>query len=171
MPIQEGAGTPQQAFTQWNDPQGTKLIALNRDGTIDAQGITFPDGTTISTTTSVLGALVVPVISERLQALNVTTPQSVSLTVTFTQMVAISMYLSSAGTGAAGHEVIVTVDYTCELGPEVISIALPLDNRTIIMETYPLLCLAGTTITLSTAYAGGATNDPYNIDVRLVQMP
>ena len=113
----------------------------------------------------------VPVISKRLQILNATTSQSVALTVPSTQMVALSMYLSSAGLGAAGHEVVVTIDYTCELGPEVITVTLPTDARTIIMETYPLLCLAGTTVTLSTAYAGGATNDPYNLDVRLVQMP
>jgi hypothetical protein len=113
----------------------------------------------------------VPVISKRLQILNATTSQSVALTVPSTQMVALSMYLSSAGLGAAGHEVVVTIDYTCELGPEVITVTLPTDARTIIMETYPLLCIAGTTVTLSTAYAGGATNDPYNLDVRLVQMP
>jgi len=113
----------------------------------------------------------VPVISQRLQVLNATTPQSVALTVASTQMVALSMYLSSAGLGAAGHEVVATIDYTCELGPEVITVTLPTDARTIIMETYPLLCIAGTTVTLSTAYAGGATNDPYNLDVRLVQMP
>jgi hypothetical protein len=29
---------PQQAFQQWNDPQGNKLIALNRDGTIYTSG-------------------------------------------------------------------------------------------------------------------------------------
>lgn len=113
----------------------------------------------------------VPVISQRIQTLNTTTPEAVSLTLSTTQMVTVSMYASAAGTGATGHEVIITLNYTCELGPEVISITLPLDSRTIMMETYPLLCLGGTTVTLSTAYAGGATNDPYNFDARLVQMP
>jgi hypothetical protein len=113
----------------------------------------------------------VPVISQRLQLLNATTAQSVSLTPTSTQMVAVSMYLSSAGLSGAGHEVLATINYTCELGPEVITVTLPLDARTIIMETYPLLVLGGTTVTLSTTYAGGATNDPYNLDARLVQMP
>jgi hypothetical protein len=165
MAILEGAGNiPQQAFVQYNDPQGNKLIALNRDGTIYSQGNMYPDGTVQKTGS-------VPIISERLQLLNATTEQSISLTLTDTQMVAVSMYMSSAGTSAAGHEVVVTIDYTCELGPEVIAVTLPLDHRTIIMETYPLLCLVGTTLTLSVAYAGGATNDPYNIDVRLVQMP
>jgi hypothetical protein len=113
----------------------------------------------------------VPIISQRLQLLNATTAQSASLSLTTTQMVTVSMYLSSAGTAGAGHQVIATLHYTCELGPEVISVILPLDARTIIMETYPLLVLGGTTVTLSTAYAGGAVNDPYNLDARLVQMP
>jgi hypothetical protein len=176
MPILEGAGVPppqQQAFTQWNDPQGTKLIALNRDGTIFCEGVTLDSGATLTFFPNgpVIGATNIPVISQRLQVLNATSPESVSLTVSSTQMVAVSLYLSSSGLSGAGHEVVVTVSYTCELGPETITLTLPLDSRTIMMETYPLLCLAGTTITLSTVYAGGATNDPYNIDARLVQMP
>jgi len=40
MAFLEGAGNvPQQAFQQWNDPHGNKLIALNRDGTIDCLGL------------------------------------------------------------------------------------------------------------------------------------
>jgi hypothetical protein len=113
----------------------------------------------------------VPVISQKLQVLNATTVQSLSLTLPSTQLVQVSLYASSAGTGGAGHVVVITINYTCELGPETITVSMPLDSRNIIMETYPLLCLSGTTVTLITAYAGGATNDPYNIDVRLVQMP
>jgi hypothetical protein len=46
MAIQAGGGNiPQQTFAQFNDPNGTKLIALNRDGTILTQGINFADGT------------------------------------------------------------------------------------------------------------------------------
>jgi hypothetical protein len=42
-PIQEGSGNvPQQAFVQWNDPQGNKLAAINRDGTLFSQGFIFP---------------------------------------------------------------------------------------------------------------------------------
>lgn len=45
-----GAGNvPQQAFEQFNDPQGNKLIAFNRDGTVFAQGIDFADGTSQTT--------------------------------------------------------------------------------------------------------------------------
>jgi len=165
MVFQEGSGNvPPQAFTQWNDPQGNKLIALNRDGTISCQGIILPS-------TVAQGSDVVPVISERLQVLNATSAQTVSLTVPSTQMVQLSLYASAAGTGGSGHSVTIAINYTCELGAEVITVALPLDSRNIVMETYPLLCLTGTTVTLSTTYTGGATNDPYNLDVRLVQMP
>lgn len=46
MAFKEGStNIPQQAFVQWNDPQGTKLVSLNRDGTVSCQGINFPDGT------------------------------------------------------------------------------------------------------------------------------
>jgi hypothetical protein len=115
--------------------------------------------------------LAIPVISARIQQINATTTQSISLTSPITQMYAVSLYMSATGMAAAGHSVTVTIAYMCDLGPETITIALPLDTRNIIMETYPLLVLGGTTIVLSTAYTGGATNDPYNITARLVQMP
>ena len=39
-PLLEGAGNiPQQAFAQWNDPHGNKLISINRDGTISCLGL------------------------------------------------------------------------------------------------------------------------------------
>ena len=48
--LKEGTtNVPQQAFEQWNDPYGTKLIAINRDGSILCQGITFADGTSMET--------------------------------------------------------------------------------------------------------------------------
>lgn len=113
----------------------------------------------------------VPVISERLQALNATSAQSLVAVAPSTQMYTLTLYMSAAGTAAAGHTVVATLSYTCELGPETITVTLPLNVNNIIMETYPLLCIGGTTVSLTTAYGGGATNDPYNISARLVQMP
>jgi len=44
--IQLGAGnTPQQTFVSWKDPDGDPLVAVNRDGTISAQGVIYGDGT------------------------------------------------------------------------------------------------------------------------------
>lgn len=49
-PIQEGArAVPQQTFSSWNDPRGTALIAINRDGTLFCQGVDFADGSSINT--------------------------------------------------------------------------------------------------------------------------
>ncbi len=118
-----------------------------------------------------IGATSIPVISQRLQALNITTATSVSLNVSTTQMVQVSLYMSATGNASAGHAVDSVLNYTCELGAETITVAMPLDSRNITMETYPLLVIGGTTVTLQTIYTGGATNDPYNIDARLVQMP
>jgi hypothetical protein len=43
--ITEGTdNVPQQAFVQWNDPHGSKLVAINRDGTIFTQGLNFQNG-------------------------------------------------------------------------------------------------------------------------------
>ena len=86
-------------------------------------------------------------------------------------MYTVSLYMSAPGGAALGHYVLVTIGYTCELGPETITIELNLVDQGIIMEMYPLLCMAGTSVTLTTAYEGGATNDPYNISARIVQMP
>jgi len=118
-----------------------------------------------------VGATSIPVISQRLQALNTTTATSISLVVPTTQMVQVSIYMSATGNASSGHAVDTIINYTCELGAETITVAMPLDSRNITMETYPLLVIGGTTVTLSTLYVGGATNDPYNIDARLVQMP
>jgi hypothetical protein len=112
------------------------------------------------------------VIQSRMQYVNTTAPQTISLSATATQMYAVSLFTQAAGTAAGGHAVSTTISYTSALGvPETISVSTPLDSANVVMETYPLMVLGGTTITLSTAYAGGATNDPYTISARLVQMP
>ncbi len=41
-----------QTFETWNDPYGNRLISVNRDGTISAKGIAFPDGTYQATANS-----------------------------------------------------------------------------------------------------------------------
>lgn|ERR1019366_2053551 len=115
--------------------------------------------------------LSIPVISQRMQYLNTTAPESISLTSSVTQLYAVSLYMSSPGTGAAGHLVVCTISYISEIGPQTITVDMPMDSNNVVMETYPLMALGGTTITLSTAYAGGATNDAYNISARIVQMP
>ena len=109
MAILEGAGNvPQQAFVQYNDPQGTKLIALNRDGTIYTRGVRYPDGNTV-------------------QAINTTVPQSLSITAAETALYAVSIYMSAAGTAAAGHTYTTTLTYTAAngMGVQTINLVLP----------------------------------------------
>lgn len=167
MTIQEGTGNvPQQAFTQWNDPKGTKLIALNRDGTVFAQGVVYPDGTTGTTAD-------VPVIQASLQEINATTPQNLSITAAKTTLYAVSIYMAAAGTASAGHTYTKTITYTAAngSGTQTIVLVLPLDTANVVMETYPLLVLGGTAITTTGVYGGGATNDPFTDSERIVEMP
>ena len=167
MTIQEGTGNvPQQAFTQWNDPKGTKLIALNRDGTVFAQGVVYPDGTTGTTAD-------VPVIQASLQEINATTPQNLSITAAKTTLYTVSIYLAAAGTASAGHTYTQTITYTAAngSGTQTIVLILPLDTANVVMETYPLLVLGGTAITTTGVYGGGATNDPFTVSERIVEMP
>jgi len=56
-------------------------------------------------------------------------------------------------------------------GAQAIVVTLPLDIANVVMETYPILVLGGTTISAVGAYAGGAVNDPFTASVRLVEMP
>jgi hypothetical protein len=66
-----------------------------------------------------------------------------------------------------------TITYTAADGSglQTIVLTLPLDTPNVIMETYPILVLGGTAITTTGAYGGGATNDPYTLSERIVEMP
>lgn len=124
----------------------------------------------VSIDTLIAGSVLV--IQSRMQFINTASPQSIALTASATQMYAVSLFTQAVGTAAGGHAVVTTINYTSALGvAESITVSTPLDSANVVMETYPLMVLGGTTITLSTSYAGGATNDPYTISARLVQMP
>jgi hypothetical protein len=114
-----------------------------------------------------------PVIQAALQEINTTVPQTLTITAVATTLYAISIYMKAIGTASAGHEVTATITYISadDSDSQSIDLILPLDTANVVMETYPLLVLAGTPLTLSTTYSGGATNDPYTISVRLVEMP
>jgi hypothetical protein len=58
MALREGLGPPppQQTFVRWNDPYGTELIGINRDGTIYSFGLRFPDGSIQTTSSGIAGA-------------------------------------------------------------------------------------------------------------------
>jgi hypothetical protein len=113
------------------------------------------------------------VVSASLQVAVSTTNQSLSTTSTpvSLQTYAVSLFMESGGTGGAGHVVNVVLSWTSSLSAHTIGLVLPLDSPQILMETYPILVAAGTIISLTAIYGGGATNDPYAVSWRLVQMP
>ena len=113
-----------------------------------------------------------PVIQARLQVINTTVPQSLTVTSLADQMYAISLFMETAGGFGSGHTAVATLTWGSPLATHTITLSLPMDGGdTTLLETYPLLVAAGTPITIQTEYGGGATNDPYTISARLVQMP
>jgi hypothetical protein len=115
---------------------------------------------------------VVPVILASEQFVNTTSTQSISITAAATQMYALSIYMNTKGLGLAGQTVTATISYTAADGSglQIISLILPLNTANVVMETYPLLALGGTAISITTAYAG-AYNPVYTIGASIVQMP
>jgi len=122
--------------------------------------------------TSAAGVPATPVVEARLQAVNTTIPQSLSFLTTTTQMYDLSIYLKSTGGGISGSTYTKTVSYTAAdgSGVQTIVIVLHLDVANVIMETYPLLALANTTISTVGVYSAGAAGTPYTIAERIVAM-
>lgn len=112
-----------------------------------------------------------PIIQAKLQVVGATTPQALTITSLATVMYAVSVNMEAVGTAGAGHSVVATLSWISPIAAHSLILTLPLDSANIVVETYPILTQAATAITLSTAYAGGATNDPYTISARLVEMP
>ena len=117
----------------------------------------------------------VPIIQARLDGVGITVVKTISITASpsINQLYAISLFEQSTGIGAAGHTLVTTITYTSPAvaGAQIVTITMPLDSANTVMETYPFYVVAGASLTLTTAYGGGATNDPYTITARLVQMP
>jgi hypothetical protein len=117
------------------------------------------------------GAFGVPVVQASLQAINVSTPQTLSITAAKTTLYTASVYLKSLGTGGAGTTYTKTLTYTAAdgSGVQTISLVLPLSAPTVVMETYPILALGGTPITTTGVFSGAPS--PFTISERLVEMP
>ena len=118
------------------------------------------------------GGIGVPVVQAALTAVNTTVPHTVTETASATTLYAISLFMQALGTGGAGDTITVTINYISPAGPTplTITILMHLDSANVVIETYPLLVAAGTTISMSSAY-GGAYADPYTIGCKLVEMP
>jgi hypothetical protein len=117
----------------------------------------------------------VPVVTAGIQTVNATTPTNLSITApagvgTF---YAVSLYLKAPGGASAGYTYTTTITYTAAdgTGTQVITLVLPLTTENVVMETYPLFILGGSTLTSIGTYGGGATVSPYTIAERIVSMP
>lgn len=115
----------------------------------------------------------VPVISTGLDLVNTTAIQTITATAAILAIYSVSLFMKAIGNGGSGHTLTANLTYTTpdDAVMQTITLILHLDAANIVIETYPLLCKAGTPITITTAYGGGAVNDPYTLSFRLVQMP
>jgi len=113
-----------------------------------------------------------PIILTSEQFVGTTVPHSITITAPATEMYQLSIYMNTTGAGSAGQTVTATVTYTSAdgSGVQTITLILPLDTANVVMETYPLLALGGTPISLATSY-GGAYDPTYTIGASIVQMP
>ena len=118
------------------------------------------------------GGTGVPIVQAALTAVSTTVPHTITETAALTTLYAISLFMQALGTGGAGDTITVTINYVSPASPTplTITILMHLDSANVVMETYPLLVAAGTTISMSSAY-GGAYADPYTLSCKLVEMP
>jgi hypothetical protein len=114
-----------------------------------------------------------PLVEAEVIGIKATTPQELSLLAPTTGLYAISIYMKAVGSAASGHTYTKTLTYTAAdgSGVQTVTLILPLDTANVVMETYPLLVLGGTTISTVGAYGGGATNDPFTLAETITQMP
>ena len=171
MAIQEGSGNvPPQSFERWNDPRGTLLASINRDGTITTTGVYFLDGTEQTTAVNTVNN---PVVQAKLDVFDTTTTHSLSFTATVTTMYTVSIYMESEGDGLSTDTVVGTLTFSEDGSLDTHTITCTLHGgvgvENIVLETYPVLCEAGTVITFSTAFGAGVMT--HDLSVRLVQMP
>jgi len=114
---------------------------------------------------------VVPVLQASLQVINSVLPQTLSVTAAKTTLYNVSIYMKAAGTGGAGTTYTKTISYYAADGSglQQVTLILPLDSENVVMETYPLLALAGTPISTSGVFSGAPS--PYTLSERIVEMP
>jgi len=117
------------------------------------------------------GGLGVPIIQATAQVVNSLTPTTLSITAPKTALYAVSIYMKALGTGGAGTTYTKTLTYTAADGSGVqhITLILPLDSSNVVMETYPILALAGAPVSTTGVFSGAPA--PYTLSERIVQMP
>ena len=166
--IQEGTGNiPPQPFVQWNDPKGSKLVAINRDGTIFCQGVGFQAG----------GGLLagpVPIIQTGEDLVNSLAPTSLSFELPLTTLYQVTFYYgpsSAAGSGTWTP----TVSWTdpslnaLSITAPYLGVATAGNVNNYQSYSIPFFCDGGTAIVVAGAYSGAPFD--MNISIRVVAMP
>jgi hypothetical protein len=112
----------------------------------------------------------VPVIQNSLLAIDTNIPQSVSNENTVTSLYQIGIYMESRGDGAGGSTCVATISWSAPAGtPRTITLTLDGSSDNTQQENYVILALAGSTITVSTAFS--STNFHYDIAAAIALLP
>jgi hypothetical protein len=121
----------------------------------------------------------------QLDALDVTAPQSLVVTAPLGTLYMITIYIASHNTGSGTQAVQTYITYTdaTGIGPQTFGFPVlgqilgtdgPLNSQNF---TFPLYCIVGTPISITTAFVEAGTNTPigttfaYDFSARVVQMP
>lgn len=160
---------PQQAFQRWNDPQGNRLISMNRDGSIFCQGVGFVVG----------GALLVgpiPIIQGSDTQIDSIAPTVLVENLPLTTLYQVTFYYyPSDNTGSGTWQPTLTwynpKGALLTLGSPYLGVAEAGHNPPDYGQSYsiPVLAKGGTNVTVSGSYSG--TPFPMDIALRIVAMP
>jgi|ERR1700685_2992702 len=153
-PNQDGATTPNLGLSRAVPPAS--------DANFMAIDAFFPNGSS---------ALGIPVVQASAQVINAVVPTVLSITAAKTTLYTVSIYMKALGTGGAGTTYTKTLTYTAAdgSGVQTITLILPLNTPNVVMETYPILALAGTPVSTVGVFSG--TPSPYTLSERIVEMP
>ncbi len=114
---------------------------------------------------------VVPIIQPKLQIIDTNVPQTVSIVVptTANTMYDVPVYLSSRGDGAGGTTVTATLTWTGVDGiTNTVVLVASGTTSNVELEEFPILALAGSTVTVSTAFNSTAFH--YDVSARFIQL-
>jgi hypothetical protein len=116
-------------------------------------------------------SLGVPIVQASAQVINTVVPTTLSITAAKTTLYTVSIYMKALGTGGAGTTYTKTLTYTAAdgSGVQTITLILPLNTPNVVMETYPVLALAGTPVSTTGVFSG--VPSPYTLSERIVEMP
>jgi hypothetical protein len=161
---------------KWNDPLGNLLVSINRDGTVFADGITFPASVGIGGTGSNVtlnGSFVqaVPVVQVSEDHVGSVLPTYLTMTEASLTLYLVTFYYGPSGTTGSGTWT-PTLSWTDPTGNDLSTYFAPATAGNVTnfeQFSIPCFCKANTQITVVGDYSG--TPFPMNIALRIVAMP